>query len=152
VRLSVTRRYCVEKAKHHQTVLVLSSSSSHIIRVSVTAILRRPDGDPLTGASNARYETSPFSTNISLYFGNNTLYRHRLHSPDVAVKFAWNSLGVAADITLHWWHIHTSCCCNSCWDRRSHRSTLQVSLRMFTFNSPWSVGRRPITRLFRGRA
>ena len=67
---SVTRRYCVETAKC--VIKLFTIEYSHII--VVMAIFRR---GPLTGASNAGgYVKLWFSTNISLYLGNNTRYGH----------------------------------------------------------------------------
>ena len=68
VHPSVTRQYCVETVKHYRQTF--SPFHSSFFLSNVIAILRRP---PLTRASNAGVrEKSRFSTNISLYLGNDT--------------------------------------------------------------------------------
>ena len=75
VRLSVTRRYSVETAKH--IIKVFFTVTQTILVFQYQKGWQYSDGDPLTGASNARgYEKSRFSTNISLYLGKDARSSH----------------------------------------------------------------------------
>jgi len=66
VRPSVTRRYSIAMAKHILK-LFLSSNSHTILVFPYQTVWQYLDGDPLTGASNARGIKMRFSTNVSLY-------------------------------------------------------------------------------------
>jgi len=74
VRLSVTRRYSVETAKH--IINVLHNRVARPFKFLHTKLYDNiPSGTHLTEASNARgYEKTRFLTNISLYFQNDTRY------------------------------------------------------------------------------
>ena len=78
VCLSVKCRYSVETAQN--IIKLFSRQGSHIIlafAVGTYIIWQYSDRDPLTGASNARgMKKSRFSTNISLYLGNDARWSH----------------------------------------------------------------------------
>ena len=74
---SVTRRYYVETVKH--VIKVFSPSGSQTILVfPYQTEWQYSDGDPSNGASNAKgvWKKLRFSTNISLYVGNNARKSH----------------------------------------------------------------------------
>jgi len=73
VPLSVKRRFSVETAKHIVKVVLPSDKHITILVFTYQMVCYYYDWNPLTGASNARgYEKSRFSTNMSLYLGNDT--------------------------------------------------------------------------------
>ena len=68
VRLTVTRRYYIETAKHVTKLF----SAPHHPSFSLPPVWQYCGGDPNTGAPNAQdMEKSRFSANMSLYLGNN---------------------------------------------------------------------------------
>jgi len=71
VRLTVTRRYYIETAKH--VTKLFSPPGSHTILVfPYQPVWQYCGGDPNTEAPNAGdMEKSRFSANMSLYLGNN---------------------------------------------------------------------------------
>ena len=88
-RLSVTRRYCVETAKL-STTLFLQSDSHKILVFFLTQnimMIFGRDPLPLRGVESRmqEYEKSRFSTNISLYLGNDTRQGHNL------LRLLWNA-------------------------------------------------------------
>jgi len=77
VRVSVTRRYCVETVKH--IVKLFSPSGSHTILVffHTKRYGNIPTETPLTwGTSAGDMKKSRFSTCNSLFIGNDTRYGH----------------------------------------------------------------------------
>ena len=73
VRLFVTRRYCVETAKHSVNFFFTFGYSHTILVFLFLTVLQCSDGDPLTGTPKMRsYEKSRFWNNISLYLGYDT--------------------------------------------------------------------------------
>jgi len=72
VRLSVTRRYCVETAKRILK-LVFTVCQLHHSNFSYQTVWKYSDGDPLPPTQNAEgMKKSRFSTNILLYLGNDS--------------------------------------------------------------------------------
>jgi len=84
-RLSVTRRYSVERAK--RILKLFSPSGSHAHHSSFfpyQMAQQHSGGVPLTVVSNVGdMKNGDFSTNISLYLGNGTRSSHNIHGVQI---------------------------------------------------------------------
>jgi len=86
VCLSVTRVYCIKTAK--RIIEILSLSDRPIILVfRHQGSLRKSDG--FTPNGGAKYKWLQFSTNMRLYLGKGTRYRHTME--DESYMALWNS-------------------------------------------------------------